>query len=192
MSKCKMDKKQSVILERFSNNVIKWLELIQSTIEDLNDQEITKVTGNNIETAIVILKKLYKESAGDIMEHFVKGHIHWDMIHKRDLKFVIEEIPKIYGKTQIDIDAITEIPKVYLRMKKEGNYEGKTDETTWPVNQEDMDAQWKYFDAMIIWACRYIKHRQTLKTNDAIDGIIKNINLAKYEKLFNVTYDYGF
>lgn len=180
------------IFERFKSNVVKWLNFVADSIDDLNDLKLTTFKSDDIALAISMLNALYDESPEMVMYHFINGHMHWEMIAKRDLKFVTEEIPKIYGKTAIDVDAITEIPKVYLKLKKSG-YKGNKDEDSWPVNNEDMEQQWKFFNAMTIWACRFIKHRRSLpdiKQNEDIDKTIKKIDLEKYEKLFDVKYDY--
>ena len=169
---------------KFKVNIIKWLDLIGNTLNDLRDEELTERDSTSMKAAIAIVELMKSEV---LIHHFIRGHAHWDMIAKRDLKFVTEEIPKIYGKEAIDVDSITEPPKIYLKLQKDG-YKGSKKEADWPINSEDINQQWKLFDAFAVLACRYIKARLTHppKVLEEIDSIIKQIDLPKYEKLFKV------
>ncbi|CAK7994889.1 Hypothetical protein POVR1_LOCUS407 [uncultured virus] len=173
--------------EKFRNNTLAWFELIGSMLDDLNAVGLTGYDSAPISSASAAISLMKGEK---LIAYFIAGHDHWDKIANRDLKFVTEEIPKIYGKATIDVKAIVEPAKVYLAIKTKGNYKGSAKEDDWPVNSQDMERQWKYFDAMVNLSCRYGANRKNYppRIPEDVDKHIKEIDFAKYGKLFNIKY----
>lgn len=173
--------------DKFMNNTKSWLEHVGNLLDDLNAAGLTKYDSSPIESATAVMSLMKKEK---LISFFIAGHEYWEMIAKRDITFVTNEIPKIYGKATVDVKAIVEPAKVYLTLKNKGVYNKSKDEAEWPINDEDITRQWKLFDAMVNLSCRYAHGRKNNppKVLEEVDYHIKAIDLAKYGAMFKVTY----
>ena len=173
--------------DKFRNNTISWFKLIGSMLDDLNAVNLTEYDSAPIESAIGGIGLL---KSSKLIAYFIAGHAYWDMIAKRDLKFVTEEIPKIYGKATIDVKAVVEPAVVYLALKNKGVYNKSRNEEDWPVNGQDMESQWKYFDAMVNLSYRYALNRKNHPPAvlEVVDQHIKVIDFQKYNELFKISY----
>lgn len=174
---------------RFRTNIVELLEFVCSAVQDLIDEKLTIMNANAISIASNIVRGW---SAVELINSFVGCHEDWRRIYEKDLKFISETVPETYKGIPFDVNIFIVPVKIYMDLRKAGNYKGAEDEEDWPINSDDIDTMWEFFHAMVGIACTYIHigRRPQYLSNNAFTytnpDYCKEIDLESYVEMFEV------
>jgi len=126
---------------------------IGTMIRDLKQVKGTQHDPNQIENFAEILGS-YNNPKNKLVLLFIEHHTLWINIKNREISFLLEDVPTLFKNIPlINTDSLIAPVVAFERHKTKG---GKC-----PITQEDIDGLWKYFDYLIIFACRYHKAHRT-------------------------------
>jgi hypothetical protein len=136
-----------------------WLGNIAGLIDELRAVKLTNMPSGNVNTASELLEDY---EATELVEMFIEKNNVWKNIlacegKKADAKewdFLINDIPKLFSKVPFDPKVLVEPIIGYRKLLKDG-FKGSHDENTFPIKENDMVQQIKYFNVLIKLACRY-------------------------------------
>lgn len=156
---------------KFGKVLSQFCEFLASVVEDINAS--TSTDKINTDSLDILAEYVKSEGADVLMSTFIKGHIHWERLYKKDYVFITNDIPKIYDDGLIDTSVITKPVSMYLHSRNTGDQ--------CLISEEDIGYMWDYFTAMTKIS---ILHTEMVRASDK--SFEAELNVEKYKKMFSM------
>lgn len=143
--------------QRFSQTLNELFDSLADIIGAMNETGLCVVNDAAVHITKILVAAYDPKT---LLESFILHHEHWHHIEKRDPSYVMKDFDQMLLANEIEMDTsiIKEPFTVYERLQQQPGKFG-TNPDKWPVNQQDIDTIWCFFDAMVGIACNYVNDR---------------------------------
>lgn len=172
---------------RFTVNFNEVMSIIGDIIDDLNNLHLCEFTKDNVEMVRNIINCFGHDN---VMYALAKCHTEWIKVKSRQVTFISEDFTSILQANSIPINTaiLTTVFNVYNEIKNTDKWKSVEDDKL-PVNSDDVENIWTYFDSLIKITCSWV-HESRMpeikggKLTYRNPGFMDEIDLSRYESLF--------
>lgn len=163
--------------ERFKVTCLEFFDFISDCIDLLREADLTDYSTLSLSLAKGIISQFNPD---ELLEDFIYYNEHWTKIGDKNARFIIDEVPKIFGRDNFDVEILVLPYKIYSNALETGTVKNI------PVVIEDIDCMWGFFSSMVSIACNYIHNRRKPIGNKYTVDFYNQIDLPYYSNMFDI------
>ncbi len=169
--------------QRFKQTLMELFESLSDVVADIYSAGLCHITDKGVEMTAILVSAYPSQ---DLMESFISSHKHWVHIENRNTKYIMHDLDQMLLKNQITMDTSSiKVPfSAYDKLRGDTQKYG-TDSSDWPVNEDDLNSIWSYFDSLIGIACNHV--HGCIKKRESYPDYYREIDVEGYSKRLKFT-----